>query len=116
MPHNHSVQILQGSLDQLPRMVKLYLHANHFSTLSEGIFDKPTSLETITLGDNPGVCKGEEKLTRIPKWALQTHATVLGCPCHTTPMCGQSLLAPKESKLDSAPLTESPYQVNSTGE
>ncbi|KAM4742943.1 oligodendrocyte-myelin glycoprotein-like [Anableps anableps] len=116
MPHNletidlsfnYLVQILPGSLDRLPRLVQLYLHANRFSTLAEGVFDKLTALDTITLGDNPWACEEEDNITRILKWAEQTRATVLGCPCYTTPVCGQK---------HPDPLSESPFRPNSRGE
>lgn len=116
LSHNYLAQILPGSLDRLPRLAKFYLHANRFSWLSEGIFDKLKVLEVITLGDNPWACEEEENITRLLRWAEQTRATVLGCPCYTKPICGQSHMTTPGRELDSAMLTESPPWVKSRGE
>ncbi|XP_072247887.1 oligodendrocyte-myelin glycoprotein-like [Leuresthes tenuis] len=113
LSHNYLVQILPGSLDRLPRLVKLYLHANRFSWLSEGIFDKLTGLEMITLGDNPWACEEEENITRLLKWAEKTQAAVLGCPCYTTPICGKIHLTTTGREWHSALFTEPPLWVNS---
>uniref|UniRef100_A0A3B4Y611 Oligodendrocyte myelin glycoprotein b n=1 Tax=Seriola lalandi dorsalis TaxID=1841481 RepID=A0A3B4Y611_SERLL len=78
LSHNYLVQILPGSLDRLPRLAQFYLHANRFSWLSEGVFDKLTGLDVMTLGDNPWACEEEENITRLLRWAEQTRATVLG--------------------------------------
>uniref|UniRef100_A0A3B4ZDD3 Oligodendrocyte myelin glycoprotein n=1 Tax=Stegastes partitus TaxID=144197 RepID=A0A3B4ZDD3_9TELE len=93
LSHNYLAQIIPGSLDRLQRLAQFYLHANRFSWLSEGIFDKLIGLEMITLGDNPWACEEEENITRLLRWAEQTHATVLGCPCYTRPICGKTHLA-----------------------
>uniref|UniRef100_A0A3P9PIC3 Oligodendrocyte myelin glycoprotein b n=1 Tax=Poecilia reticulata TaxID=8081 RepID=A0A3P9PIC3_POERE len=87
MPHNleiidlsfnYLVQILPGSLDRLPKLVKLYLHANHFSVLPEGIFDKLRALKTITLGENPWACEEEDNITRILRWERLLDSIGLG--------------------------------------
>lgn len=117
LSHNFLVQILPGSLDRLPRLVKFYLHANRFSWLSGGIFDKMTRLEVMTLGDNPWACEEDENITRLLRWTEHTRATVLGCPCYTRPICGQSHLATAGREGHSALLTESPLLwVNSRGD
>lgn len=116
LSHNFLVQILPGSLDRLPRLVQLYLHVNRFSWLSEGVFDKLTRLEVMTLGDNPWACEEEENITKLLRWAEQTHATVLGCPCYTRPICGQSHLATPGREWHSALFTEPPLWVNSRGD
>ncbi|XP_013876669.1 oligodendrocyte-myelin glycoprotein [Austrofundulus limnaeus] len=90
LSHNYLVQILPGSLDRLPKLVHFYLHANRFSWLFEGVLDKLTGLEMITLGDNPWACEEEENMTSLLQWAEQTQATILGCPCYTKPICGQT--------------------------
>ncbi|XP_055369732.1 oligodendrocyte-myelin glycoprotein [Betta splendens] len=107
LSHNFLVQILPGSLDRLPRLVNFYLHANRFSWLSEGVFDKLTRLEVMTLGGNPWACEEEENITRLLTWTEHTHATVLGCPCYTRPVCGQSRVAVPGSER------HSPHWVNS---
>lgn len=116
LSYNYLAQILPGSLDRLPRLAHFYLHANRFSWLSERIFDKLTGLEVITLGDNPWACEEEENITRLLRWAEQTRATVLGCPCYTKPICGQTHLATPEREWHSALFTEPPLWVNSRGE
>uniref|UniRef100_A0A3Q1F9M2 Oligodendrocyte myelin glycoprotein b n=1 Tax=Acanthochromis polyacanthus TaxID=80966 RepID=A0A3Q1F9M2_9TELE len=114
LSHNYLVQILPRSLDRLPKLAQFYLHANRFSWLSEGIFDKLNGLEVITLGDNPWACEEEENITRLLRWAEQTHATVFGCPCYTRPICGKTHLA--TTGKHSALFTEPPLWVNSRGE
>lgn len=113
LSHNYLVQILPGSLDRLPRLAKFYLHANRFSWLSEGVFDKLTGLEVMTLGDNPWACEEEENITRLLRWAEQTRATILGCPCYTRPICGQTHLATPGREWHSALFTEPPLWVDS---
>lgn len=115
LSHNYLVQILPGSLNRLPRLAQIYLHANRFSWLSEGIFDKLTGLEVMTLGDNPWACEEEENIMRLLRWAEQTRATVLGCPCYTRPICGQTHLATPGREWHSALFTEPPLWVNSRG-
>ncbi|XP_075993742.1 oligodendrocyte-myelin glycoprotein-like [Genypterus blacodes] len=113
LSHNYLVQILPGSLDRLPRLVQFYLHANRFSWVSEGIFDKLAVLEMMTLGDNPWACEEEENVTRLLRWAEQSRATILGCPCYTRPICGKAhQVTPGHSAL----YTEPPLWVNSRGE
>uniref|UniRef100_A0A8D3ARM6 LRRNT domain-containing protein n=1 Tax=Scophthalmus maximus TaxID=52904 RepID=A0A8D3ARM6_SCOMX len=116
LSHNYLVQILPGSLDQLPQLAQFYLHANHFSWLSEWVFEKLTGLELISLGDNPWACEEEENIMRLLKWAEQTRATVLGCPCYIRPVCGQSHLATPGKVWRTALFTEPPLWVNSRGE
>lgn len=116
LSHNYLTQILPGSLDRLPRLAQFYLHANRFSWLSEGIFNKLKVLEVMTLGDNPWACEEEENITRLLRWAEQTHATVLGCPCYTRPICGQTHLGTPGRERHSALFTEPPLWVNSRGE
>ncbi|XP_039987627.1 oligodendrocyte-myelin glycoprotein-like isoform X2 [Xiphias gladius] len=113
LSHNYLLQILPGSLDRLPRLAQLYLHANRFSWLAEGVFDKLTGLEMMTLGDNPWACEEEENITKLLKWAEQTRAAVLGCPCYTRPICGQTHLATPGREWHSALFTEPPLWVNS---
>ncbi|KAM9317848.1 oligodendrocyte-myelin glycoprotein-like [Pholidichthys leucotaenia] len=116
LSHNYLVQILPGTLDRLPRMTQFYLHANRFSWLPEGIFDKLMGLDVITLGDNPWACEEEENVTKILRWAERTRATVLGCPCHTRPICGQIHLATTGREQHSALLTETPIWVDGRAE
>ncbi|XP_071378315.1 oligodendrocyte-myelin glycoprotein-like [Centroberyx affinis] len=108
LSHNYLVQILPGSLDRLPRLAQLYLHANRFSWVSEGIFEKLTGLEVMTLGDNPWACEEEENITKLINWAEQTQATILGCPCYTRPTCGQAHLAKPGREWHFASYTEPP--------
>nr|XP_019943588.1 PREDICTED: oligodendrocyte-myelin glycoprotein-like [Paralichthys olivaceus] len=116
LSHNYLVQILAGSLDRLPRLTKFYLNANRFSWLSEGVFEKLTGLEMMSLGDNPWACEEEENIMRLLRWAKQTRATVLGCPCYTTPICGQAHLATPGIEWHSTVFTEPPLWVDSRGE
>ncbi|XP_060902167.1 oligodendrocyte-myelin glycoprotein [Labrus mixtus] len=116
LSHNFLTQILPGSLDRLPRLSQFYLHANRFSWLSEAIFDKLTGLQVMTLGDNPWACEEEENITRLLRWAEQTRATILGCPCYTRPICGQTHEATPGREWHSALFTEPPLWVDSRGE
>lgn len=115
LSHNYLTQILPGSLGRLPRLARFYLHANRFAGLPAGIFDKLTALDTMTLGDNPWACEEEESIARLLTWAEQTHATVLGCPCYTRPVCGDddtaATLSGREFQMPS--LTEPPAWVHS---
>ncbi|XP_042355901.1 oligodendrocyte-myelin glycoprotein-like [Plectropomus leopardus] len=88
LSHNLLVKVLSGSLDRLLRLTHLYLHANRFSTLPFGVFDKMTSLKVITLGDNPWDCHLYDDVAYLLSWSQNTPARVLGCPCHTQPVCG----------------------------
>ncbi|XP_044079424.1 oligodendrocyte-myelin glycoprotein-like isoform X2 [Siniperca chuatsi] len=88
LSHNLLVKVLPGSLDRLLRLTHFYLHANRFSTLPFGVLDKMTSLRVITLGDNPWACHLYADITYLLSWTQHTPARVLGCPCHTQPVCG----------------------------
>ncbi|XP_056267340.1 oligodendrocyte-myelin glycoprotein-like [Pseudoliparis swirei] len=88
LSHNLLVKMLPGSLDQLLRLTHFYLHANRLSTLPFGVFDKMSSLRVITLGDNPWACHLDADITYLLSWTQHTPARVLGCPCHTQPVCG----------------------------
>ncbi|TKS83522.1 Oligodendrocyte-myelin glycoprotein [Collichthys lucidus] len=85
LSHNMLVNVLPGSLDRLVKLTYFYLHANRFSTLPFGVFDKTASLRVITLGDNPWACHFYADISYLLSWAQQTPARVLGCPCHTQP-------------------------------
>ncbi|KAI4887777.1 hypothetical protein NFI96_006547 [Prochilodus magdalenae] len=93
LSHNTLVQILPESLDRLPKLARFYLHANRFSTVSEGAFEKLHSLRLITLGGNPWACEDRANISHLLAWAKHTSARVLGCPCHTWPICGEAHLA-----------------------
>ncbi|XP_047462212.1 oligodendrocyte-myelin glycoprotein-like isoform X2 [Mugil cephalus] len=88
LSHNLLVKVLPGSLDRLARLTHFHLHANRFSTLPTGVLDKVTSLRVITLGSNPWACHLYENISYLMSWTQQTPARVLGCPCHTQPVCG----------------------------
>ncbi|XP_023273933.1 oligodendrocyte-myelin glycoprotein-like [Seriola lalandi dorsalis] len=88
LSHNLLVKVLPGSLDRLPRLTYLYLHANRFSTLPAGVLDRMTSLRVITLGDNPWACHLYTDITYLLSWSQHTPTRVLGCPCHTQSVCG----------------------------
>lgn len=88
LSHNLLLKVLPGSLDRLPRLSYLYLHANRFSTLPFGVLDKVTKLRVITLGDNPWACHLYDEITYLLSWSQHTPARVLGCPCHTQSVCG----------------------------
>lgn len=106
LSHNYLVQILPGSLDRLPRLARFYLHANRFSWVAEGVLDRLTGLEVLTLGDNPWACEEEENITRLLRWAVHTRAIVMGCPCYTRPTCGQAHLATSGGRWHFASYTE----------
>lgn len=88
LSHNSLVRVLPGSLDRLFKLTHFYLHANRFATLPFGALDKLTSLSVITLGNNPWACHLYDDISYLLSWAQQTSAHVLGCPCHTQPVCG----------------------------
>ncbi|XP_041808659.1 oligodendrocyte-myelin glycoprotein-like [Chelmon rostratus] len=88
LSHNLLVKVLPGSLDRLLRLTYFYLHANRFSTMPVGVLDKTTSLRVITLGDNPWACHLYADISYLLSWTQHTSARVLGCPCHTQPVCG----------------------------
>ncbi|KAL0973337.1 hypothetical protein UPYG_G00202120 [Umbra pygmaea] len=113
LSHNYLVQILPGSLDRLPRLRRFYLHANRFSWVPEGVFDRLEGLELLTLGDNPWACEEEENVTKLLQWAEHTRASVLGCPCYTRPTCGQAHLATPWGEWHFASYTEPPLEADS---
>ncbi|XP_041730322.2 oligodendrocyte-myelin glycoprotein [Coregonus clupeaformis] len=113
LSHNYLVQILLGSLNRLPRLRRFYLHANRFSWVPEGVFDRLEGLEFLTLGDNPWACEEEENITKLLLWAEHTRAAVLGCPCYTKPTCGQSHLATPGGEWHFASYTEPPLMPES---
>lgn len=88
LSHNLLVKVLPNSLDRLPRLTHFHLHANRFTTLPFGVLDKATSLRIITLGDNPWACHLYADTAYLVSWTQRTSARVLGCPCHTQPVCG----------------------------
>ncbi|XP_067350835.1 oligodendrocyte-myelin glycoprotein-like isoform X2 [Channa argus] len=88
LSHNVLVKVLPGSLDRLSRLTRLFLHANRFSMLPFGVLDKMPSLRLITLGDNPWACHHYANMSYLLSWTQSTPARVLGCPCHTQPVCG----------------------------
>ncbi|XP_015246935.1 PREDICTED: oligodendrocyte-myelin glycoprotein-like isoform X1 [Cyprinodon variegatus] len=88
LSHNLLGKVLPGSLDRLPRLSHLYLHANRFSSLPFGVLDKMISLRVITLGNNPWACHLYADVDYLQSWTQSTSVLVLGCPCHTQPVCG----------------------------
>uniref|UniRef100_A0A668R979 Oligodendrocyte myelin glycoprotein a n=1 Tax=Oreochromis aureus TaxID=47969 RepID=A0A668R979_OREAU len=88
LSHNWLVKVLPGSLDRLPRLTYFYLHANRFSAMPFGVLDKMTSLKVIALGNNPWACHLYADISYLLSWTQRTPARVLGCPCHTQPICG----------------------------
>lgn len=107
LSHNFLLQILPGSLDRLPRLSRFYLHANRFTSLSEGVFSRLEALQLLTLGDNPWACEDEENITHLLNWVQQTPAKVLGCPCYIRPTCGEAHLSTTRTR-HSASYTEPP--------
>ncbi|XP_053097471.1 oligodendrocyte-myelin glycoprotein [Pangasianodon hypophthalmus] len=109
LSHNTLVQILPGSLDRLPRLSHFYLHANRFSTVCEGAFEKLHGLRLITLGDNPWACEDDFNIRYLLDWARHTSASVLGCLCHTGSICGDAQLARVTSGWYFASYTLAPH-------
>uniref|UniRef100_A0A3P8W103 Oligodendrocyte-myelin glycoprotein n=1 Tax=Cynoglossus semilaevis TaxID=244447 RepID=A0A3P8W103_CYNSE len=83
LPDGLQHNVLPGSLDRLPKLTHMYLHANRFSMLPFGVLDKLTSLKVITLGNNPWGCRSYSDINYLLSWTQHTPAKVLGCPCHT---------------------------------
>ncbi|KAM3601003.1 uncharacterized protein V6R79_005942 [Siganus canaliculatus] len=88
LSHNLLVRVLPGSLDRLPRLTHFFLQTNRFSTLPFGALDRLTSLRFIHLGNNPWACHLFANISYLLSWTQHTPARVLGCPCHTQPVCG----------------------------
>uniref|UniRef100_UPI0037E75755 oligodendrocyte-myelin glycoprotein-like n=1 Tax=Semicossyphus pulcher TaxID=241346 RepID=UPI0037E75755 len=88
LSNNILVKVLPGSLDRLIKLTHLYLHANGLSSLPFGVFDKMASLRVITLGDNPWDCHLYADIAYLLSWSQRTPTRILGCPCHTQPVCG----------------------------
>ncbi|XP_053363642.1 oligodendrocyte-myelin glycoprotein [Clarias gariepinus] len=107
LSHNFLLQILPGSLARLPRLSQFYLHANRFTSLSEGVFNQLEALQLLTLGDNPWACEDEENITHLLNWVQQTPAKILGCPCYIRPTCGEAHLSTTRTR-HSASYTEPP--------
>ncbi|XP_062870813.1 oligodendrocyte-myelin glycoprotein-like [Trichomycterus rosablanca] len=112
LSHNSLVQILPGSLDRLPKLTRIYLHANRFSTVCKGAFEQLHELKLITLGDNPWACDEPANIEDLLDWTRYTSARVLGCPCHTWPTCGQAQLA-RTTGWHFSSYTLSPYRTTS---
>ncbi|XDV54520.1 hypothetical protein PO909_022794 [Leuciscus waleckii] len=93
LSHNTLVQILPGSLIRLHRLAQFYLHANHFTMVSEGAFEHLQGLKLITLGDNPWACEETANISHLLVWTKHTSARVLGCPCHIWHTCGEAHLS-----------------------
>ncbi|XP_056140225.1 oligodendrocyte-myelin glycoprotein-like [Lampris incognitus] len=90
LSHNTLVQVLPDSLDRLPRLTHFYLHSNRFSMLPFGALDRLAGLKVISLGDNPWACHLHSNITYLLSWIQRTPARILGCPCHTQPICGEA--------------------------
>ncbi|XP_055052792.2 oligodendrocyte-myelin glycoprotein [Misgurnus anguillicaudatus] len=99
LSHNYLLQILPGSLDRLQRLSRFYLHANRFTSLSDGVFSQLVGLQLLTLGDNPWACEDEENINHLLTWMQQTTAKILGCPCYTRPTCGEVHLVTRRTWL-----------------
>ncbi|KAJ8383888.1 hypothetical protein AAFF_G00213510 [Aldrovandia affinis] len=93
LSHNYLVQILPGSLGRMSRLARFYLHGNRFSAVGGQEFGRLDGLRLLTLYDNPWACEDEEGLTELLAWTQVTPARVVGCPCHTHPVCGEAYLA-----------------------
>ncbi|XP_064158724.1 oligodendrocyte-myelin glycoprotein [Anguilla rostrata] len=92
LSHNYLVQILPGSLDRMGRLAQLYLHGNRFAAADGQAFAKLHGLRLLTLYDNPWACEDAEGLRDLLDWMRLTSARILGCPCHTHPVCGEAHL------------------------
>lgn len=89
LSHNLLAKVLPGSLDKLVRLDSLYLHANRLSALPAGALDQVRSLRVISLGNNPWACDViDQDVNYLLSWSQGTSARVLGCPCHSQPVCG----------------------------
>uniref|UniRef100_A0A673KYN0 Oligodendrocyte myelin glycoprotein a n=2 Tax=Sinocyclocheilus rhinocerous TaxID=307959 RepID=A0A673KYN0_9TELE len=108
LSHNTLVQILPGSMYRLHSLAQFYLHANRFTTVSEGAFEYLQSLKLITLGDNPWACEETANISHLLVWTKHTSARVLGCPCHTWHTCGEAHLSSTAS-WHFGTNTQSPY-------
>ncbi|KTF82786.1 hypothetical protein cypCar_00024638 [Cyprinus carpio] len=108
LSHNTLVQILPGSINRLHSLARFYLHANRFTTISEGAFEHLQSLKLITLGDNPWACEETANISHLLVWTKHTSARVLGCPCHTWHTCGEAHL-PSTGSWHFGTYTLSPY-------
>uniref|UniRef100_A0A671SSE7 Oligodendrocyte myelin glycoprotein a n=1 Tax=Sinocyclocheilus anshuiensis TaxID=1608454 RepID=A0A671SSE7_9TELE len=93
LSHNTLVQILPRSMNRLHSLARFYLHANRFTTVSEGTFEHLQSLKLITLGDNPWASEETANISHLLVWTKHTSARVLGCPCHTWHTCGEAHLS-----------------------
>ncbi|XP_057176572.1 oligodendrocyte-myelin glycoprotein-like [Triplophysa rosa] len=108
LSHNTLVQILPGSLNRLPKLSRLYLHANRFAAVHDGAFQHLQGLELIALGDNPWACEDAANISHLLLWTKRTSARVLGCPCHTWHTCGEAHLS-RTGSWHSGTYTLSPY-------
>ncbi|KAM6970508.1 uncharacterized protein FYW47_005748 [Aplochiton taeniatus] len=90
LSHNSLVQVLPGSLDRLAQLAHFYLHTNRFVALPRGALGRLTGLRLITLGDNPWGCNHHADMAPLLSWLQLTQARVLGCPCHSQPVCGEA--------------------------
>ncbi|XP_062340861.1 oligodendrocyte-myelin glycoprotein-like [Osmerus eperlanus] len=95
LSHNSLLQVLPGSLDRLPRLEHLDLHANRFSGLGRGVFARLAALQLLSLGENPWACWEHASISPLLSWLQHTPARVLGCPCSARPVCGQGARAPR---------------------
>uniref|UniRef100_A0A3P8Y4J2 LRRNT domain-containing protein n=1 Tax=Esox lucius TaxID=8010 RepID=A0A3P8Y4J2_ESOLU len=89
LSHNSLVQMLPGTLNRLPRLTTFYLHSNRFSSVGPGVFSRLGSLRLLTLGENLWACEDRANISHLLDWLQHTSTQVLGCPCHTRPVCGE---------------------------
>ncbi|XP_064835285.1 oligodendrocyte-myelin glycoprotein-like [Oncorhynchus masou masou] len=89
LSHNSLVQILPGTLNRMSRLTTFYLHSNRFSSVGPEAFSQLGSLSLLSLGDNPWACEHQTNITHLLAWLQHTSTRVLGCPCHTHPVCGE---------------------------
>ncbi|XP_075876437.1 oligodendrocyte-myelin glycoprotein-like isoform X1 [Nelusetta ayraudi] len=101
LSHNLLAKVLPGSLDQLVRLDRFYVHANRLSALPAGALDQLRSLSVISLGGNPWACHLQDgDVNYLLSWSRRTSARVLGCPCHSQPVCGGE----QPGRLTSSPI------------